>query len=222
MIFLQLLEVCYPLCYQRSRQVCVEFCYLAITEASHCSTMRLDGSANSTRYILPTNKSAKVRSDEGFGILRMLMMCNNRDVTAIAQTRFRSFNKRGFGAGSSTVGLMMTACHVPSLSCAELLHHRIALSRCLLPAETPQRQIERGLSDQMNPAKVLRDSGIVVLGDVDPALIQRVRTYSESPNTKQSRYQRQTELEWNGDCDAVFEFFETVSGREPARDRSLF
>ncbi len=74
----------------------------------------------------------------------------------------------------------------------------------------------------MNPAKVLRDSGIVVLGDVDPALIQRVRTYSESPNTKQSRYQRQTELEWNGDCDAVFEFFETVSGREPARDRSLF
>ena len=175
-----------------------------------------------TRYILPTNKSAKVRSDESFKTLRMLMMCNNRDVTPIARTRFRSFNKSGFGAGSSTVGLMMTACHVPSLSCAELPHPRIALSRCLLPAETTPRLIERGLSDQMDPAKVLRDSGIVVLGDVDPALIQRVRTYSESPNTKQSRYQRQTQLEWNGDCDAVFEYFETVSGRGPARDRSLF
>lgn len=60
-------------------------------------------------------------------------------------------------------------------------------------------------------------SGIVVLGNIDPKLVQKVRIHCISPNTKQSRYQRQTELEWNGDCDPIVEYFETVSHRELAQ-----
>ena len=73
----------------------------------------------------------------------------------------------------------------------------------------------------MDPSSTLRDLGIVVLGYIDLALIKRVRTYSESPSTTRSPHQRQTELQWNGDCDAVFEYFETVSSQVPLLDRSL-
>lgn len=119
------------------------------------------------------------------------------------------------------MGPMMTAYHVPNLTGAELPHHRSAQSRCPLSAVTPPRLAERSLNDHMDPSSVLRDLGIIVLGHVDPALVERVRTHSESLSTTQSRYQRQTELQWNGDCDAVFEYFETVSGRVPLPGRSL-
>lgn len=63
----------------------------------------------------------------------------------------------------------------------------------------------------MDASNNLNDSGIAMLGNVGSTLIKNVRRYAQSSATKQRRYQRQTELEWNGDCDAVLDYFETVS-----------
>jgi len=77
--------------------------------------------------------------------------------------------------------------------------------------------MERSSNGQMDPSDVLRKSGIVVLDNIDPKLVETVRTHCKLPDTKRSQYQRQTELEWNGDCDAVLEYFETVGSRELAQ-----
>jgi len=63
----------------------------------------------------------------------------------------------------------------------------------------------------MDASNDLNDSGITVLGNVASNLVENVRRHAHSSATKRRRYQRQTELEWNGDCDAVFDYFETVS-----------
>ncbi len=71
--------------------------------------------------------------------------------------------------------------------------------------------MERGRNEQMDASNNLKDSGIAVLGNIDSTIIENVRRYAQSSTTKRRRYQRQTELEWNDDCDAVFDYFETVS-----------
>ncbi|KAL8802091.1 MAG: hypothetical protein Q9182_004035 [Xanthomendoza sp. 2 TL-2023] len=81
---------------------------------------------------------------------------------------------------------------------AVLPHHRSAQSICPSSAATPPRLTERSLNDQRDSSSMLRDLGIVVLGHVDLALVERVRTQSESPSTTQSRYQRQTERNGTG------------------------
>lgn len=71
----------------------------------------------------------------------------------------------------------------------------------------------------MDISKALEDSGIAVVGHIESKLIENVSKYSQSSATKQKRYQRQTEMEWNGDCDAVFNYFETVSRQRTSTDR---
>lgn len=70
----------------------------------------------------------------------------------------------------------------------------------------------------MDVSQVLKDTGIAVMGHIDSDLVENVSKYSQSSTTKQWRYQRQTELEWNGDCDAVFDLFETVSRQRTPTD----
>ncbi len=70
----------------------------------------------------------------------------------------------------------------------------------------------------MDVSQVLKDSGIAVVGNIDSKLIENVSKYSQSSATKQWQYQRQTELEWNGDCDAIFDNFETVSRQRTSTD----
>lgn len=75
----------------------------------------------------------------------------------------------------------------------------------------------------MDVSQALEESGIAVVGHIDSKLIETVSKYSQSSATKQSRYQRQTELEWNSDCDALFDSFETVSRQRTSTDHpSLF
>lgn len=110
------------------------------------------------------------------------------------------------------------AVRVRPLAVGELPHSRSAEPETWLsPTTTLQKLTERSPIQQMEPSDVLKKSGIVVLGNIDPNLVQKVRIHCVSPNTKRSRYQRQTELEWNGDCDAIVEYFETVSHRELAQ-----
>lgn len=63
----------------------------------------------------------------------------------------------------------------------------------------------------MEASNNLNHSGITVLGNVTSTLVENVRRHACSSATERRRYQRQTELEWNDDCDAVFDYFESVS-----------
>ncbi len=111
----------------------------------------------------------------------------------------------------ATPDLTGIAVHVPTSAVGKVPHHSSAEPETWLSSTTtPQTLMERSSNEQMDPSDVLRKSGIVVLGNIDTKLVETVRIHCTSPNTKRSRYQRQTELEWNGDCDAVFEYFETV------------
>lgn len=104
---------------------------------------------------------------------------------------------------------------MPILAGEGVPHYSSAESETRLATKvTPQMPIEQGLSEHMDYSDTLNDSGILVLGSIDPGLVEKVRTHCESPNTKRSRYQRQTELEWNGDCDAVFECFDKVGSKD--------
>ncbi len=109
--------------------------------------------------------------------------------------------------------------HVPNLEGIEVPHHSSALSETSLPrTKTPQRPNKRRRKEQMDVSQVLKDSGIAVVGNIDSKLIENVSKYSQSSATKQWQYQRQTELEWNGDCDAIFDNFETVSRQRTSTD----
>ena len=119
-------------------------------------------------------------------------------------------------------------CWASALKCQTFLggkcpHHISAESEtCLPPAKIPQRLIERSRNEQMDASDKLKNSGIVVLGNIDATLVEKVRTYAQTSTTKRSRYQRQTELEWNGDCSAVLEYFEKVSWQRPGWTSSSF
>ena len=63
----------------------------------------------------------------------------------------------------------------------------------------------------MEPNDGLKPSGIAVLDKIEQALIENLRQYYDSPNPWQRQYQRQTELEWQFDCEAVFRYFEQAS-----------
>ncbi len=131
----------------------------------------------------------------------------------------RGFKRHGTGNGMlAMLDLSSIAVHVPSLAVGKVPHHRSAEPETWLsPTRTPRTLMERSTNEQMDPSDVLKKSGTVVLGNIDPKVVENVRTHCKSPNTKRSRYQRQTELEWNDDCDAVFEYFETVGRRELAQ-----
>lgn len=109
------------------------------------------------------------------------------------------------------LSLSRIASHVPNLAGAKVPHPCSAQLETSSPAETPQRPIGRRRTEQMDASNDLSDSGITVLGNVGSTLVENVRRYAQSSATNRLRYQRQTELEWNGDCDAVFDHFETVS-----------
>lgn len=109
--------------------------------------------------------------------------------------------------------------HVPNLGGIQVPHHSSALLEAGLPqTKTPQRPNKPRREEEMDVSQVLKDSGIAVVGHMDSKLIENVSKYSQSSATKQSRYQRQTELEWNGDCGALFDNFETVSRQRTSTD----
>jgi hypothetical protein len=62
----------------------------------------------------------------------------------------------------------------------------------------------------MDTSDELQRLGITSVGEIDSTLIDNVRAHLGKPAVKR-RLIRQTELEWNADCDAVFAYFEKVS-----------
>jgi hypothetical protein len=56
----------------------------------------------------------------------------------------------------------------------------------------------------------LSESSVAVVGTIDLELVEKLKAQIASPNVKQ-RLNRQTELVWNTDCDAVVSDFETIS-----------
>ncbi len=58
----------------------------------------------------------------------------------------------------------------------------------------------------------LSESGVAVVGTIDAELVEKLKAQIASPDVKQ-RLNRQTELMWNSDCDAVVSYFETVSNQ---------
>lgn len=62
----------------------------------------------------------------------------------------------------------------------------------------------------MDMSSDLQRFGIASIGEIDAILIENVRKHLEQPVRKR-RLTRQTELEWNADCDAVFAYFVRVS-----------
>ena len=64
----------------------------------------------------------------------------------------------------------------------------------------------------MNSDNDLKHSGLVVVGTVDSKLIENVAAHLYSKVVAR-RIHRQTQLQWNDDCDAVVSYFENVSSR---------
>ncbi len=58
----------------------------------------------------------------------------------------------------------------------------------------------------------LSESGVAVVGNIDSELVEKLKAQIASPDVMQ-RLNRQTELVWNSDCDAVVSDFETVSSQ---------
>jgi hypothetical protein len=56
----------------------------------------------------------------------------------------------------------------------------------------------------------LSNSGVAMVGEIDPTLIENL---TRALPGIQQRQIRQTELKWNSDCDAIVSDFETVSSR---------
>jgi len=128
---------------------------------------------------------------------------------------------------SSRVFVTCQICEPTYLKASEFeLPHPIisALSATRLAQKNTFHRLNRPRGkEHMDVSQVLKDTGIAVMGHIDSDLVENVSKYSQSSTTKQWRYQRQTELEWNGDCDAVFDLFETVSRqRTPTDFLSLF
>lgn len=67
-------------------------------------------------------------------------------------------------------------------------------------------------SNKQSPDDDLSETGVAVVGTIDSELIEKLKAQIAIPDVKE-RPNRQTELVWNSNCDAVVSDFETVGNQ---------